>query len=239
MLLEEDFFESERQIFTTLRDAGFNPSIILDIGASNGEWTDACLKIFPNPAYRLYEPLYSHLAHYRDGLDELMAKNKNVSVRAVALADKIGVTDFFIMPNFVGSSLLPLKMARKVEVEGTTLDQELSGELPGPSIVKMDTQGGELLVLKGARNVIRRASVIVAECWLYHGYGKPTPIINQIIGELTQHDFHAFAMAAPYFDERNVLCALDVYFANKKILELIGAHPLSRQRDHRDDALLV
>lgn len=232
MLLEEKFFDSERRIFTILRDAGLQPPLILDIGASNGGWTNACLKIFPDASYRMYEPLYPHLAHYRDGLDAVIAANRNVEIRPLAMTDKIGPTDFYIMPNSVGSTLHPLKMAEKIEVPGTTLDQEIDGNAEG-SIIKIDTQGGELLILQGGKNVLAGASLVLAECWIYPGYGKPTPLVSQIVAELQKHELYAFAMTSPYFDQRNVLTALDVYFANARVLELIGAHPLSRQRDER------
>ena len=235
MLLEENFFESEGQLFSVLRDAGFSPKSIADIGASNGEWTEACLKWFPGAEYYLYEPLYSHLDHYKHGLDALAAGNKNVHVRAVGLSDKAGETEFYLTPNSAGSSLLPLppKRARKVHIRTTTLDDEFCATDSVLDVLKIDTQGGELLILQGARGVLSRASLVLAECWLYPGYGPPTPLAHQVIEELARSKFSAIGMGSPYFDERNVLCALDIYFARSNVLDLIGSHPMSRSRDSR------
>lgn len=235
MLQEENFFESEKTIFTTLREAGFLPRTVLDIGASNGEWTEACLQIFPTAAYHLYEPLYSHLNHYKAGLDTLAAQNRNVQVHTVGLANRVGTADFYVASNFVGSSLLPLTLAQKIEIETTTLDKEFGNSDESIDIVKMDTQGGELLILQGARNVITRASIVLAECWLYPGYGPSTPLAHQIIEELSRYKFSVMGISAPYFDERHVLCALDICFAKSEILGLLGSHSISRLRDKRDE----
>jgi FkbM family methyltransferase len=223
MLRKEDFFETERQIFTVLRSAGFSPKAVLDIGASDGSWTALCMEIFPDAIYRLYEPLYTHLQDYTVGLRELASRNENITVRQVALADKVGVADFYVTPHSVGSSLLPLGAAKKIEMEVTTLDRDLVDIHRPFDILKMDTQGSELLILRGGKKIVPRASLILVESWLYRGYGPPTPLAHQIIEELSQYDFHLFNIGSPYFNERRVLYAVDLYFARADLLSLLGS----------------
>ena len=218
MLREERFFESEQEIFSILRDAGFAPKLIVDIGASDGAWTRGCLGLFPDAHYHLYEPLYSHLEHYQIGLDKLIANNNKVSVHALALADVAQVADFFITPHSVGSSLLPVGDARKIQVEITTLDQDLKHITTPIDILKMDTQGGELRILKGAQSVIPRSRVIVVESWFYRGYGSPTPLAHEIVDELLQYDFRVFGMGGPYFDPGNVTVRCGSVFWQKRCL---------------------
>jgi FkbM family methyltransferase len=227
MLREEKFFETEQQIFTVLRNAGFSPANIIDIGASNGDWTRCCLPIFPTASYKLYEPLYSHLPHYKEGLDKLTAAHANVSLRKVALADRSGTTDFYMTPNFVGSSLIPLGNAEKIQIELSTLDKEFSGAGGSLDILKMDTQGGELRILQGGKSVMKRSRVVVVESWLYPGYGPPTPLAHQIIDELSKYDFRVFAIGGPYSNPQNVLYALDLYFGSADILAQLGSHPFA------------
>jgi FkbM family methyltransferase len=227
MLREETFFESEQQIFTVLRNVGFSPASIIDIGASNGEWTRRCLPIFPAANYKLYEPLYSHLPDYKEGLDKLTAAHPNVSLRKIALADKSGTADFYLTPNSVGSSLLPLADAKKIQIELSTLDNEFSAAGDSLDILKMDTQGGELRILQGGKSVVRRSRVVVVESWLYPGYGPPTPLAHQIIDELSKYDFRVFAIGGPYSDPQNVLYALDLYFGSADVLAQLGSHPFA------------
>jgi FkbM family methyltransferase len=228
MLQEESFFESERQIFTILRDAGFKPKNIVDIGASNGDWTRCCLPIFPTANYQLYEPLYAHLDHYKDGLDKLTAAHSNVNLRKIALADKAGTADFYMTPNSVGSSLIPVGVAKKIQIELSTLNKEFAATEFSLDILKMDTQGGELRILQGGGSVIRRTQIVVVESWLYRGYGPPTPLAHEIIDELSNYDFRVFAMGGPYFNPENILYAVDLYFGNAAVLAQLGPQPFAR-----------
>jgi FkbM family methyltransferase len=228
MLGEEGFFESERQVFGVLRSVGFLPENIVDIGASDGSWTRACLDVFPNANYRLYEPLCSHLAHYKEGLEALIGSRRNVTLRTAGVADRSGASDFYITPDWVGSSLLPVGTAKKIEIEITTLDEDLAGMDVGPDILKMDTQGGELRILKGARTVIPRTRVVVIESWFYRGYGAPTPLAHEIVEEMLQYDFRLFTIGGPYFNPGNILYAVDLFFGRSDLLELLGPNPFRR-----------
>ena len=227
MLRNERFFESEREIFSVLKERGFEPSLIVDIGASNGAWTRNCLNVFEDGQYLLYEPLYPHLDHYRSGIDKLTASNRRITCRPLALADKPLVADFFITPNSVGSSLLKVSDSRTVQVEVTTLDQDLERVSGSIDILKMDTQGSELRILRGAKSVIPRSRVILVESWLYRGYGSATPLANEIIAELHGYGFRVFGMGGPYFNPENVLYAVDLYFGTPDILELLGPEPFA------------
>jgi hypothetical protein len=56
--LASDYAADEVRIFSLLRDtAGFDPKVIFDIGASNGEWSRIISEVFPNAVYHLFEPL--------------------------------------------------------------------------------------------------------------------------------------------------------------------------------------
>lgn len=39
-----------------MRDQGFKPAIVMDVGAATGDWTRSCLRIFPEAQYILVEP---------------------------------------------------------------------------------------------------------------------------------------------------------------------------------------
>jgi hypothetical protein len=43
-------------VFSSLKNLGFAPTHILDVGANRGNWTRAALKYFPDAIYTLVEP---------------------------------------------------------------------------------------------------------------------------------------------------------------------------------------
>lgn len=43
-------------LFSNIKEQGFKPNAIYDIGANKGTWTEECLIFFPNSNYFLFEP---------------------------------------------------------------------------------------------------------------------------------------------------------------------------------------
>jgi FkbM family methyltransferase len=55
-----------------------------------------------------------------------------------------------------------------VSVQGRSLDSALAGqELKRPIVMKLDVQGAEVQVLRGARGFLKRVDVLIAEYWPY------------------------------------------------------------------------
>ena len=50
---------SQYNYFLRLKSLGFEPDLVLDIGAFFGTWTLDCLRVYPNAKYVLFE-----LAHH-------------------------------------------------------------------------------------------------------------------------------------------------------------------------------
>ena len=69
--------------FRDLRQRGFSPSTILDIGAAQGHWTRACLTVYPQARYFLCdaltenEPLLSALRTEHGNIDFMIAAAGN------------------------------------------------------------------------------------------------------------------------------------------------------------------
>ena len=90
----------------------------------------------------------------------------NVTVEAKALSDHEGTAEFYVRDHGDTSSLLPDSdpVGSALEVNVTTLDQRLTlenGSLERVDLIKIDVEGAELEVLRGATETIKRFQPIV------------------------------------------------------------------------------
>lgn len=95
---------------------------------------------------------------------------ENVRLEQCALSDEVGEADFVVVHEAPGYSGLrertydQVVTTEKIRVKVSRLD-DLGDQLAGLRYIKIDCEGGELLVLKGGREVIRRLRPIVSfEC---------------------------------------------------------------------------
>ena len=87
----------------------------------------------------------------------------NVTVRAVALSDRVGDSEFFLNDaSTMGSLVVSSSLAESVTVRTSTIDEELKS-VPAPDLLKIDVEGGESAVLAGASRMLRdhRPTLIV------------------------------------------------------------------------------
>jgi FkbM family methyltransferase len=146
---------------TGLRDRGYVPDVVFDIGAADGSWTRQALQIWPKSRYVCFEPL----AERRAALDALVAERpRQVLIQLLGVGDadcelSLGVTDFLWDSSFAYSG----SSARIVPVR--KLDSLFSeGLIPRPSFVKIDVQGFEKRVIDGGANVLSNTAFILMEC---------------------------------------------------------------------------
>jgi FkbM family methyltransferase len=79
---------------------------------------------------------------------------RNVTVRDVALSDRVGQSWFFLSGSSLMGSLLPGPSGTPtVPVLTSTIDEELKS-MPIPDLVKIDVEGGENAVLAGATRLL-------------------------------------------------------------------------------------
>lgn len=202
------------------RSLGFSPSYIYDIGASNGSWTRVAEEIFPEACFHLFEPLAVLSSSYRSVIDYLNFFGINYTLHSFALGAENGTKEIFITPDLVGSSLLVEQRSdffpSSVSVETMTLDKAVSTlALPLPQAIKIDTQGYELEILKGATETLKHVELLILECWLARAYGPATPLLGEIAAWLVEHDFVLFDFAGGYRNTANVLICQDCLFVRR------------------------
>ena len=117
----------------------------------------------------------------------------------------------------VASSLLPPERSEyfpdEVDVPSVSLDDyRLEQGLPAPELIKLDTQGSELRILKGAAQLLEKVEAIIAEVWTRPAYGPNTPLLGHVSHWLLMQGFVAAQFGAEFRDEDGRLLHVDVLF---------------------------
>jgi hypothetical protein len=99
-----------------------------------------------------------------------------------------------------------------------------------PDLIKLDTQGSELDILRGAAGLLPTATAILCECWLFPGYGKATPLWLEVANFLREQGFEIFDFGWVYrrpSDQRPA--TVDILFVRRSA----KISPLYNYRDSR------
>jgi FkbM family methyltransferase len=140
----------------------FRVGTVIDVGASNGSWTEAARPCWPEAAFLLVEAQGGpHLAH----LEALRSRDPGVDFVIAAAGDRVGTIHFDAADPFGGIASRS-GGAGRVEVPMTTIDAEVERRaLKAPFLLKLDTHGFELPILAGAARTLARTDLVVVEVY--------------------------------------------------------------------------
>jgi FkbM family methyltransferase len=176
------FSISSFEMLSALLSYDVRPASIIDVGANVGQFTVAAAKKIPNAHVHSFEPLPDCASRLRRNVDRL----RNVSVYGLALGETEGRCAMHVNSYTLSSSLLSLAPAHQqafpYETEVGTLDVAVSTldktferiDLPRPILLKIDVQGYEAKVLKGAANLLKGIDHAVIEASLKPMYEGET-----------------------------------------------------------------
>ncbi len=146
-------------------------SVCIDVGCYKGSILRLMMKYAPNGRFLAFEPLPHLYNKIKDNFN-----SDNVRIYNLALSDSAGISYFnWVVSNPAYSGLKkrrydrPKETDSQIEVKVDTLDNIVGREsVKKVSLIKIDVEGAEYFVLKGAENCIKRDKpVIVFE----HGMG--------------------------------------------------------------------
>lgn len=212
----------DRRGFCQLRNLGVKLDSFFDIGASNGCWSHRVSADFPQARFDLFEPLVDQIPEYRQKLNWCFAQHPGFHLHQVALGAECKTTTMHITPNAAGSTALDMNGSapadwRTVQVEMLTVDAAVERfGLSVPQVIKIDTQGCELEILRGAEQTLPQVELLLLECWLARSYGPATPLWIELADWLNARDFHLWDIGHGYRAPDGTLISQDCFFLNRR-----------------------
>jgi FkbM family methyltransferase len=174
-----------------LNTIGFKPNQIFDVGAYKGEFAQLCLNIWPQAKVACFEALEPQLQK----IQQLADKNSAISIFPGLLGAEY-CEQVPLNLSETASSVLEEHISQNFAVQYytmRTIDQIVSQHFSNspPDFLKIDVQGYELEVLKGAEKTLPKIQVILAEINLLDIH-KEVPLIAEIIAWLNERDWVAY-----------------------------------------------
>jgi FkbM family methyltransferase len=153
--------------------------LIFDVGANVGQTVDEAKRRWPSAQVIAFEPSPRSFR----ALQARYAADSDVRLEPVALSDHEGPAPFHVIDDesySVNDSLhrpLMWTSTKTIQVQVNTVDRYCTERgIEQIDVLKIDTQGHDLLVLQGARDILRRHAVgcVVAEvCFAQKYQGQP------------------------------------------------------------------
>jgi len=149
-----------------LASRNLNIQTILDVGASDGRWSQHCMQFFPAAKYVIFEPQPVH-SQALDAFANTSGGKVQVVKKAVGAAE--GHTFFDISVPMGGALLKDGNGASALKVEMTTVDTA-TAELhtAGPYLLKLDTHGFERSILGGSQSTLANSAALIIEAYNYN-----------------------------------------------------------------------
>ena len=139
-----------------LKKRGFNPSVIIDIGAYQGNWTIDVLEVFPSARIVMVEAQ----KRLEKSLKEICMSNTNVEYFIKLLSSNDGDEKLFCINETASHVAKTSEEEYNYEkIKSQTLDTLLKeNKIPFPAFLKLDVQGHELEVSRKRQRFGRRRS---------------------------------------------------------------------------------
>jgi FkbM family methyltransferase len=206
-----------KQLLFYLPDEPIN---YIDIGAYRGDFFEILQEEKNIAMALLVEP-------QEDLFQELSKKfgmNPDFILSNRLLSNKKEETIFFVHEMKATSSILPIdkliekdlqmKHGKEIRMNSLTLDDLTKDKFPVVHLLKIDVQGAELMVLKGAVETLKRTQKIWIEVSfrpLYSG----SPVFNDIYSFMLDHGFVLKTILEGYRNKEKELLQADCLFVKK------------------------
>jgi FkbM family methyltransferase len=186
--------QSHVNYLTKLKDQGFTPAVIYDIGACVLHWTNEAKRIWPSSEFVAFEAM---------GSAEFLYKEQGLKYHIGVLSNESGKEVEFYQNDWHPGGNSYYRENVEVNPEATkyfndthkrllktvTLDAVVNlKRFPAADLIKMDVQGAELDVLKGAEQTIKTAKHVILELQRVE-YNKGAPLKDTVIAYMDSIGF--------------------------------------------------
>ncbi|TNE78345.1 MAG: FkbM family methyltransferase [Bacteroidetes bacterium] len=199
-----------------------NP-IVFDIGGGQGTTLKLFREELPHAQVELFEPISSNFKIIKDQF----GGNKGIKLNQLALGHEEGETTIHIADRVTSSSLLELnpeahekgsyladalKPVREESIQVKRVESFIK-QYEKIHLMKLDVQGFELNVLKGAGEELKKVKYIIMEVSNHDGYSG-APLYHEIDAWMRENNFE-LADLFPGIKESGFLKEWDCIFLNK------------------------
>lgn len=146
-----------------MKELGVAPATVIDLGAAEGKWSDSTRSFWPEANYVLFEPLEER----KEEMEALCRKYPQFKYVPAAAGEAKSTTRFLISDDLDGSGVYDENAGKNFRtVPVVTLDDEMDRlQLNGPYLIKFDTHGFEVPILKGAAKTLDKTELVIMECY--------------------------------------------------------------------------
>jgi len=192
--------------------AGMRLATIVDVGANVGQFSLLARALHPAARIYAFEPLPDAAARYR----QVFAADADVTLFQAAISPEAGTATMHVSASADSSSLLPISARQSelfpgteevgvTDVEAGPLSSFVSrADLVAPALLKIDVQGFELEVLRGARDLLAAFAHVYVEASfeaLYEGQALADDVIALMVdagfSEVGRHNVSVGPDGAP------------------------------------------
>lgn len=186
------------------------PKTILDIGAYQGNFSQAASFLFPQAKIYAFEPIpecYQRIVKLQQKYPNIVPVNK-------AISQQTGPMQFYQNESAPSSSYKKMTLTHKqefpqtekekvIQVKSMRLDEFFAKQkLEQPIFAKLDVQGAELDVLKSAGDYLKQIDAILLETSLVKLYNN-SPTFHDLYQYLYVHDLNFVDILDKLYSAKN------------------------------------
>ena len=177
-----------RSSLGNMRRNGFSPASIIDVGAYQGDWSRMARGIYPNVPIYMLEANPETAPFLSAAVREIGAADFHIALLGANPAESVA---FHVRGT--GSSVLRENTATPcstAQLPMTTLDRVLlTGKpYPTPYFLKLDVQGFELEILRGAEEALQNTEAAMLEVSLLE-YNQGAPLFAEVVAFMAARNF--------------------------------------------------
>jgi len=198
-----------------LKNVAYRPDAIIDIGAHHGNWTKAMKSIYDDCDYYLFEAI-----DYKELNDVKLMKNVNVF--NVLLNETAQEVNWYQKKN-TGDSMFREKTnvfedceiikRQSIDLDSFSVKNSILKDKKN-ILMKIDCQGAEIPILKGASSLLDKTDFIILEMPVFGKYNEGAPNFLEHIAYMDSIGFVIYEMLEDHY-YLNFNIQVDILFINK------------------------
>lgn len=192
-------------MFNTLKQIGWQPTNVLDIGGYKGMWTRQVQQEFPRASFVIVEP--NHHPELKTANAVVLYELLSSEETQVPWYSNLSTGDSMYKENTVHyANVQPAYRST------TTLDSLFPSQRF--ELIKIDCQGAELAILRGGVDLVQHADVVLLECSFAGEYNKGAPTFVDYITYMDSIGFRVLDITELH-RAKTILIQIDVLFLRK------------------------